>query len=294
MQIPAVRSRGCQFRVSSVTKKTTQKVSSDHHDYGHFIYVHSLRERDGFSKADIHRAVFENVLRDYLLTDRKLQRKQDLKLAQRKAEMRRKKRMKGRQQSIPCARLLHILCYLIVRKEGFGIQPRGSSLTVSSFSAPACVLRIEIQVRLHPPLTGAPEASSSSPRSPSCIHNPSTLTVLWGFFLPSPSGFICYPRFLWQFLNQRLIKSLFAGEVLSVLIFSPSRRGDFLRIRGSVTPQLTVPIPSHLLGRRLGGIAHLHLDSVHADQTSPRSPTREPHHHPLSSFFLPHGAGAKL
>ena len=83
----------------------------------------------------IHCAVFKNVLRDYLLTDWKLQRKKDLKLAQREAEMRRKKRMKGRQQSIPYARLLHILCYLTVRKEGFGIQPRGGSLTVSSFSA---------------------------------------------------------------------------------------------------------------------------------------------------------------
>lgn len=95
-----------------------------------FMSIHSGSEM-AFQKP-IHRAVFENVLRDYLLTDRKLQRKKDLKLAQRKAEMRRKKRMKGRQQSIPCARLLHILCYLIVRKEGFGIQPRGSSLTVQA------------------------------------------------------------------------------------------------------------------------------------------------------------------
>lgn len=100
-----------------MTKEPPQKVSSSHCDYAHLIYVHSLRERDVFSKTDTP-CGFKNHAKRLFTDWLDVTEEEGLKLAGRKTEMRRKREWREDSRSVSCARLLDTLCYLILRKEG--------------------------------------------------------------------------------------------------------------------------------------------------------------------------------
>ena len=191
----------------------------------------------------------------------------------------------GKTGGIPCAKLLPILCYFIVRKEGTSSPavvaslsrapgllspPDGTLGPMHPLLAPCSLepLRLHHQgLLLHP----QPQHLNRPPWVLASLVSPG-FSASWDSHGSSSAHLV------------HLVSLFQETKVLLISISSPSRRGDALCVRGSVTPaDIGVLSPSWL---QTYVLAHLHLDSLHPHQTPPTQSCQGQLLHSPFFFFL--------